>query len=65
MHATDFPSSSDFEPDPDDLLLALERNALARWWRALAGARGETAARIIPWDRPPAEPNRADAADGD
>ena len=55
MHSADFPSRSDFEPGPDDFLLALEHNALARWWRAHAGARGETGARVIPWDRPPVE----------
>ena len=56
MQSADFPSRSDFEPGPDDFLLALEHNALARWWRAHAGARGETGARVISWDRPPVHP---------
>ncbi len=60
MHSTDFPSRSDFEPGPDDFLLALEHNALARWWRARAGTSGETGARVIPWVRPILEPDPTD-----
>lgn len=63
MHATDFPSSSDFEPGPDDFVHALEHNALARWWRARAGSSGETAARVIPWVRPILELDASDATD--
>ena len=64
MQSADFPSRSDFEPGPDDFLLALEHNALARWWRAHAGARGETGARVIPWDRPPVELDAPTGLDG-
>lgn len=69
MESADFRSRSDFEPNLDDFLLALEHNALARWWRAHAGSRGETGARVIPWERSAAEPpERADEtqiAEGD
>lgn len=46
------------EPDRDDFFRALEQNALARWWRARAGAFGETGARVIARDFPirPADP---------
>lgn len=63
MHSTDFPSRSEFEAGPDDFLLALEHNALARWWRARAGISGETAARVIPWVRPVVEPEPTDPAE--
>jgi hypothetical protein len=38
------------DPDRDDIFRALEQNALARWWRARAGAFGETGARVIARD---------------
>ena len=52
----DVPPFPDHERDA--LLIALEGNALARWWRARAGAAGETGARVIARDRParPPEP---------
>jgi len=56
----DVPPFSD--PDRDAFLNALENNALARWWRARAGASGETGARVIAreWPLRQAEASRTE-----
>lgn len=62
MHGTDLPSRSDFDQEPDEFWTALERNALARWWRNRAGASGETGARQIARDVPYTKTDESDPA---
>ena len=64
MYEADLPPRSEPDPVADDFLLTLELNALARWWRANAGARGETGARVIAWVRPAATTDPSDAPAG-
>jgi hypothetical protein len=52
MHDTDLPAEAGYEPEPDEFLMILERNALACWWRDHAGASGENGARVIARDVP-------------
>ena len=49
------------DPEHEEFFRALELNALARWWRARAGAVGETGARVIARDRPARAPEPPDA----
>ncbi len=65
MHGTELPPRSDFDHDPDEFRLTLERNALARWWRDQAGARGETGARQIARDIPSVRTDDSSPAPGD
>ena len=60
----DVPPFPDHERDA--LLTALENNALARWWRARAGAAGETGGRVIARERPARQPELPEnLADGE
>jgi hypothetical protein len=62
MYGNDVPSPSDFDQEPDEFRTALERNALARWWRDRAGATGETGARLIARDIPYTQTDESDPA---
>jgi hypothetical protein len=62
MHGTDFPSRSDFDQESDEFRAALERNALARWWRDRADASGETGVRHIARDAPYTQSDESDPA---